>query len=201
MEDDATLQVYQLKITLRDVDPPIWRRVLVRSDASLASVHDVVQAVMGWDNYHLHEFVIRGKRYGMSLDDFPGEVAEDSEATLAEVAPSARMKMRYTYDFGDDWRHDIVVEKILPADPQTAYPVCLGGARHAPPEDCGGPWSYQELILLLDEPDCRDPHSERYDERIQFLAEDYDPEAFDLAWADQRLAPLRPRRRRARRPG
>ena len=130
--------VHQLRITLLDVDPPIWRRVLVPSDATLGDLNFVLQATMGWTNSHLHQFTIDGADYSdpqTEVDDTEDEFA----VTLEEVVPAERARFTLLYDFGDGWEHEVVVEKILPREPGQRLPRCLAGERARPPEDCGGP--------------------------------------------------------------
>ena len=136
--------MHQLKITLLEVDPPIWRRVLVPSDATLGDVNFILQAAMGWTNSHLHQFTIEGVEYSdprFEIDDTEDEFA----VTLAEVAPAERSRFTLLYDFGDGWEHEVVVEKILPRESGQRLPCCLAGERARPPEDCGGPWGYRDF--------------------------------------------------------
>ena len=179
--------LYQLKVTLRGVSkPPVWRRVLVHADASLGDLHQVIMAAMGWDDSHLHMFSDDVTRYGTPTR--PGREDED-EFALADVLVEPGERLRYTYDFGDDWDHDIKLEKVLPpgADqPATAVPVCLAGKGACPPEDCGGPWGYADLKETI-----ADPSDEEHEERLEWLGledpSDFDPAAFDLASVNARL--------------
>ena len=151
-------QVYQLKITLRDIKPPIWRRVQVK-DCTLARLHDIIQTCMGWDDYHLHEFDIGGERYGdprQWRDGFGGdvEVGNEGKVKLGQVVARGVKKFSYVYDMGDNWDHTIQIEKVLPAEAGVRYPRCIAGQRACPPEDCGGPWGYagfgRQNLLDLD---------------------------------------------------
>lgn len=175
--------VYQLKITLKDVKPPIWRRVLVL-DCSLAELHDVIQVAMGWGNCHLYEFEAGGVHYGDAeiMDDL--EMEDADEVRLSQVAPEAKAKLFYTYDFGDDWRHDVLVEKILPIEEGRAYPACIDGKRAGPPDDVGGAWGYMEFAVAI-----RDPAHEQYEEFMEWAGE-FDPEAFDLEAVNKELGRL-----------
>lgn len=171
----AVSQVHQLKITLKGIRPPIWRRIQVPSTTTLAQLHLLLQGVMGWSNYHLHEFIIDGEHYGEASPDDYEPTQPEARVVLGKMFPEAGWKFRYWYDFGDDWTHDILVEKILPADPAQIYPQCLTGKRACPPEDCGGPYGYQELLEIL-----KDPSDPEHQERLEWLGGDFDPEAFDL---------------------
>jgi len=179
--------IYQIKIALDGIRPPIWRRVQVPAEMTLADLHDVIQLAMGWEDCHLHEFQIGHDRYGVLMDDdFGSDLdADEAEVRLADEITREKAKFRYTYDFGDDWRHTLTVEKILEADPNVAYPVCLTGKRACPPEDCGGPWGYESLLEAKKHP--KDP---RCAELLEW-AGDFDPEAFDLNAVNTRLQPPR----------
>jgi hypothetical protein len=136
---------------------------------------------MGWHDAHLHSFDVGGREYGdpKSADD----VADETRLTLNGVVKSGISRFRYTYDFGDDWEHDVLIEKAPPANSATAYPACVAGKRNCPPEDCGGPWGYAELLTIL-----ADPSHEQYEEQREWIGEDFDPEAFSVADADTILA-------------
>jgi hypothetical protein len=127
------------------VKPPIWRRLEIPSTMTLDLVHEVMQAAFDWDDYHLHSFETVCGEFGppQASDDWSRD-SDEATATLAQVAAAEKAKVVYTYDFGDDWRHDIAVEKIFPASPGVAYPRCSGGRRDAPPQDCGRIWAYDK---------------------------------------------------------
>jgi Plasmid pRiA4b ORF-3-like protein len=128
--------IFQIKVGLRGAKPPIWRRLEVPADISLAGLHTVVQIAFGWDDSHRHVFQTPFGDYGIP-DAQLGHCSEAS-VSLHQIAPKAGSKICYIYDFGDDWQHDIVVEKILDRDPTATYPRCTGGRRAAPPDDGGG---------------------------------------------------------------
>jgi len=129
--------VYQLKITLRGISPLIWRRLLVRADTSIAELHHILQLVMGWTNSHLHRFLIHGKEYGLAYDGGPGFAEDPRQSRLRDFQFRLHERFLYEYDFGDNWQHDMRVEQIVAADRQCIYPICIGGKRAAPPEECG----------------------------------------------------------------
>jgi len=137
--------VYQLKIVLRGIKPPIWRRVLLPEDATIRILHETVQVAMGWYNCHLHQFLIHGREYGISYEGGTSFCDHPDQVKLKDFGFQPREKFEYTYDFGDNWEHVIHVEKVLAFDPLQAYPVCIGGARSGPPEDSGGPWQFMML--------------------------------------------------------
>ncbi len=145
-QPQVSLQIYQLKVVLRDCSPMIWRRLLVTSDTSIAQLHTIIQIIMGWQDLHLHRFRIYAKEYGiareggMLFDDDPYQVV------LSSFKLRAGERFEYEYDMGDFWQHDIRLERVLPLDPCKLYPVCVAGAGDCPPEDCGGPPGYEHLL-------------------------------------------------------
>ena len=151
----AGVPLYQLKITLQWSRPPIWRRVVVRADMRLDRLHDVIQIAMGWTNSHLHQFVLGRDFYGEpdpGSDGFGTDTLNEKRYTVADLAPAAKKKFIYEYDFGDGWNHEVKVEKVLPPDPGFKHPVCLAGEHACPPEDCGGIGGYYNLLEALADP-------------------------------------------------
>lgn len=178
--------IYQIKITLDGLRPPLWRRVLVSANISLPTLHRLIQTVMGWEDAHLHAFRVGETAYGQPDTGVDDWMQSETGIRLAQIAPAVKSKFRYEYDFGDDWQHTVVVEKTLPAEEGRAYPLCLTGKRACPPEDCGGPWGYAELLEAISTPEHKE-HAELRD----WVGEEFDPEAFDL---DAVNAELRRRR-------
>lgn len=178
----ATLDsVYQLKITLREIEPPIWRRILIPATMSLGELHYILQAVMGWTNDHLHQFRVADVDY--SDPEFDLENAGDEFAvTLSEVAPRPKARFTYIYDFGDDWEHEVFVEKILARETGNAHPACVAGERSCPPENCGGAWGYADLLEAI-----RDPDHEEHVDMLEWVGEEFDPDRFDLNEANEEL--------------
>lgn len=198
---DVTQQIYQMKVTLLGTKPPIWRRVLVPSDFTLEKLHLVIQSVMGWTDSHLHEFRIGKETYGMPNPEerLMGMPLTKSERTarLGKVLDYEGAKAEYIYDFGDDWIHTLTVEKILDPEPGKFYPICIAGKLQGPPEDCGGPYGYSELLKILS-----DPKHPEHKERKEWLSAPHDPADFTVKDADDQLADLRrgPRSKRAAQP-
>lgn len=167
-----------LKISLSGISPPIWRRIIVTDDIFLEDLHLMIQAAMGWLNYHLHEFEINGTRFAPpdpEDDSFGYESVDSTSKRLRDVFLLDGTKFHYTYDFGDNWEHIITVEKIEPARPDIEYPICIKGKRNAPPEDCGGTPGYYNLLEIL-----ADPLNQEYSEMKDWVGEDYDPEFFSV---------------------
>jgi hypothetical protein len=171
--------IHRLKVTLRGVKPPIWRRLEVPSHITLERLHRVIQVCFGWQDYHLHVFETAVGRYGTPDPDGDADNVNDAYKKLSAVADWPADRFRYTYDFGDNWELDIVVEAVLLAEAGVAYPRCTGGRRSGPPEDSGGPWGYAVMLNVLANP----KHGE-HEARLAWLgieaASEYDPEAFDI---------------------
>jgi Plasmid pRiA4b ORF-3-like protein len=190
-EDEAAFynDTYQLKITLRGVSkPPVWRRVLVPAGLSLDSLHEVIKRAMGWEGEHMHVFSDGWQHYGVENAEL--DHADETEFAVAEMVEELGDKFSYVYDFGDDWEHEVRMEKVLPPDALAGVPVCLAGKGACPPEDCGGAWGYTDLKAIL-----ADPADEEHEERLQWLglaaASDFNPAAFSLDEVNARLARLR----------
>jgi hypothetical protein len=130
--------IHQLRITLRGISPLIWRRLLVHAETSLAELHYLLQLAIGWTDTRLHRFLIHGKEYGIAYDGGMGFADDPRQIRVAAFRFRLRGRFLYEDDFRDTWQHDIRVEQIVAVDPKRTYPVCIGGKRAAPPEECGG---------------------------------------------------------------
>jgi Plasmid pRiA4b ORF-3-like protein len=187
-KSDRPAPVYQIKVGLRDAKPPIWRRLEVPADISLARLHRVIQVAFGWTDTHLHVFETAYGSFGTADADL-GHRAE-APVTLEQVAPTADSKLRYIYDFGDNWEHDLLVERVFDRDQTATYPRCTGGRRAGPPEDCGGIWGYAELVDSLS-----DPADPEHEDRLAWLglddASEFNPSNFDPAAVTRALSALR----------
>ena len=178
-------QVYSLKITLKGSKPPVWRRVYVSSDSTLADLHDIIQIVMDWDDSHLHEFKIAGKRFSarnMMGDDFYSDVEDEGKVPLS-WAEKMQPEFSYVYDFGDYWEHQIHIEGIVPADTiiNMPLPYCVKGKRASPPEDCGGIGGYDGILDAL-----ADPSNKKHKEILEWSGY-FDPEYFDFQGVNRRI--------------
>lgn len=182
----AKTRIFQLRVDLRGIRPPVWRRLQVPGEMSLAELHEVMQAAMGWTDTHLHEFDVDGVTYGVPDDDWSTfhEVRDEAKAKLFRVVGEGG-RLEYGYDFGDDWRHTIKVEKMLGPEPDVRYPRCVAGRRACPPEDVGGPWGYGEFLEAIADPD----HDE-HENLLDWAGGSFDPAAFDLADADEAVGLL-----------
>jgi hypothetical protein len=179
-------QVYRLKITLADTRPPVWRRVEVE-DCTLLKLHKTIQVSMGWLNYHAWALDIGGKEYGDDVIDCGGdrEFLSARKAKLGRFVDQGVEDFFYVYDLRDSWEHVVRVEKVLEADPQVNYPRCLGGSRACPPEDCGGPRGYRELLKAL----RRSRPLE--DGETLGRAGEFDAGAFDIEAVNKKLGTVR----------
>jgi hypothetical protein len=177
--------IVQIKIKLLGVTkPPVWRRVQLRADTRLDQLHEILQAALGWENYHMHVFSLGEEEFG--IPDPELGFSDERQVTLGELIDLGA-RFRYTYDFGDDWEHEINVEDLLDADPHTHYPALVAAKGACPPEDCGGPWGYADLKQII-----ADPNDEQHQERLQWLsldnATDFDPNAIATDQLEYELA-------------
>ncbi len=165
--------IVQIKVKLLGVTkPPGWRRLQLRADTRLDQLHEIIQAAFGWENYHMHVFSFGDEEFG--IPDRELGFSDERHVTLGELIDLGA-RFRYTYDFGDDWEHEIVVEDLLDADPDTHYPVLVAAKGACPPEDCGGSWGYANLKEIL-----ADPNHDEHQDMLEWLSLDNASE-FDAA--------------------
>jgi hypothetical protein len=190
--------IYQLKIILDNISPPIWRRVLISANATFRDLHETIQLSFGWSDCHLHDFQTKiGNALrphsitDLSAEDIEpwwdnDEKSDERKVKLSDFLHNAGDRCKYWYDFGDDWWHTIVLEEILPVVESIDYPLCIKGKRTCPPEDCGGPWGYTDLCSILAKPS----HPEHQD-KLEWLglntASEFDPEEFDVETTNELL--------------
>jgi len=169
----AKPSIYQLKIVLLGISPPIWRRVLVPNTLLLCCLHDAIQAVFGWTDTHLHHFEKHGEYWGVPDDEDFEDLDDESKVPVRKLLLGEGDSITYTYDFGDNWRHKVLLEKVLPAG-TISRPICVDGRRRRPPEDVGGPSGYEEFLEAIFQPGQED--SERFREWAggTFHAEEFD---------------------------
>lgn len=181
---------YQIKMTLKGAKPPIWRRVIVPANYTFEELHLVIQEAMGWMDMHLYNF-----EYGNLIIDDLGEddlfdeifmsnreTLDATEIMIGQILQEEGEKCLYTYDFGDDWEHTIELEKILPFDEELRVPICIKGKRACPPEDCGGMVGFKDMLTIL-----AGPNDENKSELLDWLGEDFNPEAFDIELVNKDL--------------
>ncbi|MGH9754266.1 MAG: plasmid pRiA4b ORF-3 family protein [Blastocatellia bacterium] len=179
---NIAVPIYQIKVTLKDSRPSIWRRIQVRSDASLGELHAIIQIAMGWSNSHLHHFIV-GKRPNLRFIGAPdpyesGDLMDEEnedEIAISQVLSGAKTKVTYEYDFGDSWEHEVALEKIVAAEAGVNYPRCLAGENACPPEDVGGVWGYVDFLQAINNSEHKEHKS-----FLEWVGGEFDPQAFDL---------------------
>ena len=165
--------ILEFRIELMDIRPAIWRQVLLPTPSPLDVLHAVIQESFGWQNYHLYRFEYKDRAFEQ-LDD--ESTAEDAaRTTLQALDLKAGSSLLYTYDFGDDWHHEVRLVGTRPLNPDLIYPVCIDGARAGPPEDAGGPSGYERLLEIL-----ADPTNPEFLEMRAWAGSHFHPETFDL---------------------
>lgn len=170
--------IARLKITLDEVEPVVLRKIEVPLDIKLDKLHGIVQAAMGWEDYHLYEFRVgRSVAYGTPDPNWPEtRTLPAKKASLADLLEHAKKTFAYVYDFGDDWMHTVKVEAISPAKADTLYPRLIAAAGRCPPEDCGGPWGYADFQDAI-----ADNKHENHADAVEWYGEAFDPKDVDVA--------------------
>lgn len=176
----------QLKISLKDVYPPIWRRLLISSSTDLAELHRIIQITMGWSNSHMHQFTAGKKQFGVPDDEFGDSTTPEIGVRIGSLLKAENEWISYEYDFGDSWEHKIVLEKILPYRPEEGGPRCIDGSRGCPPEDVGGAWGYEEFLEAYTDSGHPD-----HEEKLEWVGDSFDPEQFDLEQVNLNLRRMR----------
>jgi hypothetical protein len=182
-------RIARLRIQLDDVQPAIWRRVEVPLTSTLKAVHDAIQAAMLFEDYHLFQFEIGDRRYGYPDPDWGDEMRDARNIRLGAILARGDTRFTYTYDFGDDWRHTVMVEEVVAADPMVDYPRFVDGARRAPPEDVGGLPGFEEFLDAMADPKHPEHHSV-----MTWYGRPFDPTDIGLDVITARLAKLARRR-------
>ena len=182
MKARSLRSIYQLKVSLKWSRPPIWRRLQITSTDNLEDLHDALQIVMGWTNSHLHEFSSGRERYGMPDEDFPSEVHDEIDYRIDQVLHKEKDRLDYSYDFGDGWEHELVLEKILPYKTDAVLPVCLKGSRACPPEDVGGIPGYEMFLQAISDPAHPD-----HEDMLEWVGGSFDAEHYDLSETNELL--------------
>ena len=182
--DEAHGPIYQLTVSLQEIEPPVWRRIQVYRHKRFVDLHLTLQAVMGWLNYHLHLFEVGETTIADEkiLREWEEEGVDDSRARLMDFVQGVGTTFIYEYDFGDSWRHELTLEAILPVEPKARYPRCLDGARACPPEDVGGVWGYERFLEAMATTD-----DEEHEEFLEWAGGDFKAEAFSVRDVNRRL--------------
>ncbi len=180
--------IYQLRISLNEIEPEVWRRIWVADTMNLARLDRVFQAAMGWTNSHLHEFAIEASLYGVPDPDWPSAapILKEGAYTVGQVLGDSVKKFEYTYDLGDNWQHTVTVEKTLRPDETNVRPVCLAGQNACPPEDVGSSSGYMDFVQAI-----RDPTHEEHVAMWRWYGGPFDPAGFDVNAANAAIRKLR----------
>ena len=178
----------QLRISLKDHTPTIWRRLVVPGEIKLSKLHSIFQAAMGWEDYHLHQFQIGEQVYGMPDDE--GDFGEfddiDEDTVVLSDVVSAPLRFSYQYDFGDNWQHEVVVETVESVPLVLKFAACIDGQRACPPEDCGGTGGFEEFVEAV-----TDPTHEEHVDYVEWVGRPFDPESFSIAATNAALQRVR----------
>jgi hypothetical protein len=175
--------LYEIRVQLKQIEPPIWRTIQVPSRTSLLRFHRILQRVMGWKNYHVHMFEVAGKQYGEPSPDWNSEVMDSRKMTLEKIFYGGTKSFLYEYDLGDSWTHEITLVGTVEGEEKLK---CTAGARACPPEDCGGTMGYYHLLVAISDPD-----HEEHEEMLEWVGGKFDPHAFDITAINRSLARLR----------
>jgi len=178
----------QLRISLKDHTPTIWRRLVVPGEIKLSKLHSIFQAAMGWEDYHLHQFQIGEQVYGVLDDEFIDDEFDDIDedtVVLSDVV-SAPLRFSYQYDFGDNWQHEVVVETVESVPLVLKFAACIDGQRACPPEDCGGTGGFEEFVEAV-----TDPTHEEHVDYVEWVGRPFDPESFSIAATNAALQRVR----------
>ncbi|MEM9919673.1 MAG: plasmid pRiA4b ORF-3 family protein [Bacteroidota bacterium] len=173
--------VYQIKILLEGSKPPIWRRIEMNPETTLSDFHKIIQTSMGWMNGHLHHFIVDGEFYNppSEWDEFGNDY---TGIKVKDILVEEGQNIRYEYDFGDSWLHQIKLEKIKKKGEKVSYPRCIKGKRACPPEDCGGIWGYMELVQIM-----KNKKHESYEDMYEWLGRELTPEHFEIERVNDKL--------------
>jgi hypothetical protein len=183
-------RIARLRITLNDTEPPIWRTVEVPLTTSLKGLHEVIQAAMPFEDYHLFDFRVGDQRYAISVPEFDGPETRNAKSTkLGAIIEKGFREFVYTYDFGDNWQHTVSVEEVAQADPTVAYPRFVAGERRGPPEDVGGTWGFEEFVEAMTKPRHRERKA-----MLEWYGGPFDPEALDRETIEAAMGKLAKRR-------
>jgi len=174
--------IFQIKISLKNSKPNIWRRILVDRKTLLSDLHKIIQTTMGWENCHLHQFVKNNEFYSEPSEDDMMDSIDYRKLKIEDLLMDEKQKIVYEYDFGDGWEHDILLEKIIEKDPKLEYPICIKGKMCCPPEDCGGVWGYVGLLEVI-----KNPKHPEYEDMMEWLGDDFDPDVFDIDLVNELL--------------
>jgi len=185
---------FDLRVSLRDIQPEIWRLIRVPHDIRMDRLHAVLQAAFGWTNSHLHQFIIKGegpvplfvrdpRNDDEAFTDQEPRPVDERKVMLHRFLTQPGDRLTYEYDFGDDWMHELSLVAVHNQTTRLSAALCLDGARACPPEDCGGPPGYEDFLAAI-----RDPKHEEHESMKEWIGGEFDPEAFDFAGVARALS-------------
>lgn len=183
---------YQVLITIQNIEPSIWRRLLIPSGITFHKFHKIIQAAFDWQDYHLYLFDFKDFLVINSDPDTPfHEIEKNPKKVKIDPVFKEYKQFLYEYDFGDSWMHEIVVEEVGIFNDELKHPICIGGERHRPPEDVGGVGGYEEFLNIIN-----DPNHEEYDDMLSWAEKDtggrkFEPEYFYEAEINRKLAKIK----------
>lgn len=180
--------LYQLRIELKEVQPLVWRRLLVPENVTLAKLNSILYQTMGWHGGHLHEYVVGRMHYGIPDDDWPGPepTIDERRVRLNTLVEAGARRFTYLYDFGDSWEHTVKVEDLVMPPREGARIRCIAGENACPPEDVGGPNAYFDFLTAV-----RDPTHEEHASMLEWAGGSFDPIAFEITEVNERLAAIK----------
>lgn len=182
--------IARLRISLADTEPEVWRRVDVPFTASLKMLHDIIQAAMGWEDYHLWEFEAEERRYAPPDPEWPDqELTAAKNVKLGTLIERGVRHLIYTYDMGDNWEHRVFLEAVRSGDADTKYPRFIDGACRCPPEDVGGTPGYENFLDAM-----ADPNHEEHADVLEWYGGPYDHDDIDELITKRRVAAIAIRR-------
>lgn len=185
-KQEPSASIYQLKVTLKWSKPPIWRRIQVAGDTKLPKLHRILQIAMGWSDYHLHDFTINGVTFSRPSPEDIYPMVNEASVKLNQVVVEPRKRFSYQYDFGDNWDHEIVLEKVMQPEEGTRYPRCIAGKRACPPEDVGGIGGDAYFLEAI-----HNPNHPEHNNLLDWIGGEFDPEAFDLDTVNSEMTRVR----------
>ena len=184
-----TTMLYQLRIELNEVQPIVWRRLLVPENVTLVKLNSILYQTMGWHGGHLHEYVVGRMHYGIPDDDWPAAepMVDERRVRLNTLVEAGARRFTYLYDFGDNWDHTVKIEDLVMPMPDIARIRCIAGENACPPEDVGGPNAYFDFLAAI-----KDPAHEEHTSMAQWIGGSFDPAAFNITDVNERLAAIKP---------
>lgn len=184
-----TMMLYQLRIELNEVQPIVWRRLLVPENVTLTKLNSILYQTMGWHGGHLHEYVVGRLHYGIPDEDWPSAepIVDERRVRLNTLVEAGARRFTYLYDFGDNWEHTVKVEDLIMPPREGARIRCIAGENACPPEDVGGPNAYFDFLAAI-----KDPTNEEHTSMLQWVGGSFDAAAFNITDVNERLATIKP---------